>query len=731
MKDGGKYNLMIRLCKVFDEIIPAWLAIFSLYCLLCQPLLSQENTIDLMQFKKNMHPPIAKKYAKTLVMHGDTRIDQYYWLKDRNDSEVIKYLELENAYLANQMSQSKQLENSIYKEIISRIPQVDMTVPYLKNGYYYYQRFLEGKEYPIYARKFDTLDSPEQILIDANIESLNQEYYFVGGLEISPDNQFMVIGEDKFSRRLFSLRIKNLITGDFLSDKISNTQGSAVWYNDNKTILYVSKDPITLRSDKVYKHIIGTDSSLDELIYEEEDESFYVYLSRSLSGKFIYINSSSTLTAEVLINETNNPDGKFKVFYPRERGHLYSVTDNGESFFIRTNKEALNFRLMKTNFTDTHYSSWIEMIPHRRDVMIEDFICFKNFFAIEERSGGLISLKIIQGSEEITIPMDEETYVAYFGNNAMFDTKSVRFNYNSLTTPASVYDYYLANGEKVLLKQQEVVGGFDPQLYQSERIEVTANDGVCIPVSLVYKKGLKSNDNNPLLLYGYGSYGNSIDPTFSATRLSLLDRGFVFAIAHIRGGAEMGRQWYEDGKLLKKKNTFTDFIDCARSLIRLHYTSKDHIYAMGGSAGGLLVGAVINMEPQLFNGVIAAVPFVDVVTTMLDSSIPLTTGEYDEWGNPNDLEYYHYMLSYSPYDNVLRQKYPNILVTTGLHDSQVQYWEPAKWVAKLRDFNTSDKEILLFTNMSAGHGGASGRFSQFKETAMMYTFLCKLEGIKK
>ena len=702
-----------------------------IYLLIFTENIFAQNNKSMSQSTKENKPPVAQKVAKHLSIHDDIRVDNYFWLNDRKDSNVIAYLNAENEYLQTSLAHTRTLQEKLYTEITGRIPQVDMSVPYLKNGYMYYTRYENGKEYPIYSRKIDTSDAKEEILIDANLNAAGKDYYAVGSIAVNPSNDLMAFSEDIVSRRLYTIKVKDLKTKNVLADTILNTTGSIVWYNDGSAFLYVIKDPETLRSYKVYRHILGKDSSSDEMIFEEKDETFNLGIYKSRSNQFIYIGSYSTLTSEVLICNANEANGKFKVFNARKRDHLYSVTDNGQEFFVTSNDDALNFRLFNAPFNKTERVNWIEKIPHRNNVLLEEVNCFKEFSVVEERIKGIVKYRIIGEDQDYYIDFAEDSYMTFLTDNNVFDTNLIRYNYTSLTVPSSVFDYNIDKKTSVLLKEQEVVGGYDKSQYTSERIELKAKDGTMIPVSLVYRKDKKNRSGNPLLLYAYGSYGFSIDPTFSSVRLSLLDRGYVYAIAHIRGGQELGRQWYEDGKLLKKMNTFTDFVDCAKGLIDKKYTTKDHLYAMGGSAGGLLMGAVINLEPELFNGVIAAVPFVDVVTTMLDESIPLTTGEFDEWGNPKEKKYYDYMKSYSPYDNVGNYKYPALLVTTGLHDSQVQYWEPAKWVAKLRDMKKSNSPLYLYTNMSTGHGGASGRFERYKETALEYSFLLDLEGINK
>jgi oligopeptidase B len=682
----------------------------------------------------SMKPPVAAKKAHELTIHGDTRIDNYYWLRDRDNPEVIAYLEAENAYRESVMKGTRQFQKDLYDEIVGRIKQDDESVPYKENGYYYYTRYEEGKEYPIFCRKKETLEAEEEVMANVNEMAEGYDYYQVGGLSVSPDNRYMAIGIDTVSRRKYTIYIKDLETEQMLEDRIPLTTGGASWASDSKTLFYTQKDDETLRSKAIFRHAMGTVAAGDVMVYEETDETFGTAVYKTKSKKYLVIASYSTLTSEFRFLPADDPEGEFKVIQPRERGLEYNISHFGDYFYIITNLDATNFRLMKTPVGKTEKENWEEVIPHRQDVFLEGMEIFKNYLVLEERKEGLSMLRVIpwDGSEEHYIDMGEEVYSASIATNPEFDSGVLRYRYSSLTTPNTVIDYAMANREKSIMKQDEVLGGdFDPANYEARRIYATADDGKKIPMSIVYRKGIELDGSNPTLLYGYGSYGITMDPGFRSVRLSLLDRGFVYAIAHIRGSQIYGRPWYEDGKLLKKMNTFTDFNDCAEHLINEKYTSPRHLYAMGGSAGGLLMGAVINLQPELYQGVIAAVPFVDVVTTMLDEDIPLTTAEYDEWGNPNEKEYYDYMLSYSPYDQVEAKDYPNLLVTTGLHDSQVQYWEPTKWVAKLRDMKTDKHLLLLYCNMDTGHGGASGRFEQYRETAMEYAFLFSLEGIKK
>ncbi len=689
--------------------------------------------------QKSTPPPIAKIIPEKMEKFNDVRIDNYFWLNDRENPEVIDYLNKENEYYDEMTAHTKEFQKELFEEMKARIKEDDESVPYLYNGYYYITRFETGKDYPIYSRKKESLSGDEEIMFDCNLMAKGHSYFQLGGLSISPDNKFAVFSIDSIGRRIYDIQIKNLETGEILSDKIEKVSGNAVWANDNKTIFYSSQDEITLRSDKIFKHKLGTNQTDDVLVYFEKDETFNVEVAKSKSRKYLAIESGSTLTTEYQILEADNPDGKFRIFQKRVRGLEYSINHYGDSFYIMTNADkATNFKLMKTLETATSKENWAEVVPHREDVLLEDIEIFKDFLVVEERSNGLNKIRIMpwSGEGEYYLPFESETYTTYTGSNVDFETDILRYSYQSMTTPSSVIDFNMKTKVKEIKKEQQVLSRdfgskFDKNNYTEERIWATAADGAKVPISMVYRKGLKKDGKNPLLLYAYGSYGHSMDATFSSTRLSLLDRGFIFAIAHIRGGEDLGRQWYEDGKLLKKKNTFTDFIDCSKFVIEQKYTSPEHLYAEGGSAGGLLMGVIVNLAPELYNGVIAQVPFVDVITTMLDETIPLTTGEYDEWGNPNSKKYYNYMRSYSPYDNVKKQNYPNMYVSTGLHDSQVQYWEPAKWVAKLRTVKNNATVLYLDTNMDAGHGGASGRFEAIKELAKEYSFLLDLEKIKK
>ena len=687
--------------------------------------------------------PIAEKQPKELKKHNDVRIDNYFWMrlsdeqklapvKDEQTQKVVDYLEAENEYYDKITDYTKAFQEDLFQEMKGRIKEDDSSVPYKKDGYFYITRFEIGNQYPIYSRKKGTLEADEEILFDVNEFAKGFDYYQLGGLNISNDNKLAVFATDTVSRRQYFLRIKNLETGEIYKDIIENTTGGSVWANDNKTIFYTKKDPVTLRSTKIYRHVLGTPTAEDVEVYHEKDETFGTYVTKSKSKKYIIIGSYSTLSTEAQYLDADNPTGKFTILQERTPDLEYNVAHYKDHFYLLTNKDdATNFKLMKTSVSDTKKENWVDVISHRKDTLLEDFSIFKDYLVLEERTNGLnkIRIKRWDETEDYYLPFDEETYSAGVYGNPEFDTEIIRYSYNSFTTPSSVIDFNMSDKSKEIKKEQEVLGGkFNKENYKSERVWATARDGKKVAISLVYHKNTELNEHTPLLQYAYGSYGHTISDSFSTTRLSLLDRGFVYAIAHIRGSEYLGRNWYDDGKMLNKKNTFTDFIDCSKFLIDNKYTSAKHLYAMGGSAGGLLMGAIINMNPKLYNGIIAAVPFVDVISTMLDDSIPLTTGEYSEWGNPNEKEYYDYIKSYSPYDNVAEKAYPNMLVTTGYHDSQVQYWEPAKWVAKLRELKIDNNLLMLHTNMEAGHGGASGRFEALKETAKDYTFFLALEN---
>ncbi len=679
-----------------------------------------------------VQPPVAKIEAKELEIHGDVRVDNYYWLKERENPEVIAYLTAENDYTAKMMANTEDFQEKLFEEIKGRIKQTDESVPYFKNGYWYYSRFEEGKEYAIYCRKAGTLEAEEEIMVDSNMLAEGHPFFSIRGLNVSTDNKLLAYGVDTVGRRFYTISFMNIESGEMYDDVIPDVTGNVAWANDNKTVFYGKQDPETLRSFQIYLHELGSDPAGDALIYQEDDDTFEAYVWKTKSDRYIIIASQQTLAAEYRFLDADNPSGEFTLFMPREREHEYSIDHFGDYFYIVSNWDAQNFRLLKTPVTATAQENWEEVIPHREDVLLEGIEIFKDYLVLQERKNGLNQIRIApwDGGEEHYIDFGEPAYMAYVSTNPEFDTPVVRYRYSSLTTPWSTYDYNMASREQELMKRDEVLGDFDPANYTTERLWATARDGVKVPISLVYKTELMKKDGtNPLLLYAYGSYGSSTDATFSSIRLTLVDRGVSYAIAHVRGGQELGRWWYDDGKLLKKKNTFTDFIDCAKYLCDEDYTYADGLFAQGGSAGGLLMGAIANMAPEQFKGILAHVPWVDVITTMLDPSIPLTTSEYDEWGNPNDKVYYDYMLSYSPYDQVEAKAYPNMLVTTSLHDSQVQYFEPAKWVAKLRALKTDDNRLLLRTNMEAGHGGASGRFKRYRDYAFYYAFMFDLLGI--
>ncbi|NWA37930.1 prolyl oligopeptidase family serine peptidase [Pseudomonas reactans] len=679
-------------------------------------------------------PPKAEKRPKTLSIHGEDRVDNYYWLRDddRANSDVLSYLQAENAYTEQALLPHQALRETLYQEMVARIAQQDHSVPYVKHGYRYQTRYEPGNEYAIYLRQPAAESEQWQTLIDGNERASDSEFYTLGGLDISPDNKLMAVSEDFLSRRQYDIRIKNLQDESWNDDLLKNTAGSE-WANDSQTLYYVRKHKKTLLPYQVYRHTVGTDPKNDQLVYEEKDDTFYVGLDKTTSDQYVIIHLDSTTTSEVLLLDANDPQAKPQVFVPRRKDHEYGLDHYQGHFYIRSNrdiaapKDGKNFGLYKS--ADNNEASWQTLIAPREAVMLEGFSLFRDWLVVEEREQGLTNLRQIHWAtgEEKSLSFDDPTYVTWLAYNPEPDTALLRYGYSSMTTPSSLFELNLDTGERRLLKQQEVKD-FDAANYRSERVWVTARDGVKVPVSLVYRRDTFKPNSNPLLVYGYGSYGSSMDPAFSGSRLSLLDRGFVFALAHIRGGAELGQQWYDNGKLLNKMNTFHDFIDVTKELVAEGYGEASQVYAMGGSAGGLLMGAVINQAPELYRGIVAQVPFVDVVTTMLDESIPLTTGEYDEWGNPNDKTYYDYILQYSPYDQVKAQDYPNMLVTTGLHDSQVQYWEPAKWVAKLRELKTDDNQLLMYTDMDSGHGGKSGRFKAYEDIALEYAFVLALAG---
>jgi len=682
--------------------------------------------------------PIAETKEYFRIIHNDTVADNYYWMidffkKGPDSTKAVDYLKAENAYLETMMASTKGLQDSLFTEMKSRIKEKDESVPSFKNGYFYYSNTEEGKQYYKICRKKGSLNAAEEVLLDVDKMAEGKSYFSVGDSEVSPDNTLLAYSVDEVSRRQYTIYVKNLLTGEVFSDKIPGTSGSMCWGNDNKTIFYTSNNPITLLSEKIKRHILGELASKDAAVYEEKDNTNYLWVHKSKDDQYIQITSRATMSSQERYLDANKPMGEFKVFEQRMKDVLATIIPAKDKFLILTNWDAQNFRLMECALDKTSKENWKEVIPHRKDVLIESVEPFKDFLAISERKDGLIKFRIqnLLDKSEHYVDFGEPTYTANVAGNSDYNSSDLRYSYSSMTTPNSVFDYNMKTKKRELKKQQEVLGGFNADDYTTERLYATAKDGTRVPISIVFKKGFKKDGNAPLLLYAYGSYGSSMDASFSSSRLSLLNRGFAFAIAHIRGGEEMGRQWYEDGKLMKKKNTFTDFIDCGEFLVAEKFTSKEHLYAMGGSAGGLLMGAVANMAPTLWHGIIAQVPFVDVVNTMLDESIPLTTNEFDEWGNPKIKDAYDYMKSYSPYENVERKDYPNMLVTTGLHDSQVQYFEPSKWVAKLRVMKTDKNVLLLHTNMEFGHGGASGRFDYLKDVALSYAFLFALEGIDK
>ena len=676
-------------------------------------------------------PPLADVIPYQHKIHDHIRIDPYYWLNDRDNPEVLDYLDRENDYYQKMTAHTRSLQKELYEEMRARIKEEDSSVPYFYNGYWYITRYQEGKDYPIYSRKKEVLSAAEEILFDCNEMADGLDYFRLVGISVSPDNTKVAFGVDTVSRRQYTIKVKDLKSGELLKTNIKNTTGGSVWAADNASLFYNKKDEQTLRSEAVYKHRIDAPNPKDELVYEEVDETYSVYVSSSKSRKYIFISSHSTTTTEYRFIEADQPQANFKVIHPRTSGLEYDVEHFGDHFYFHTNlNKATNFQIMRTPIDQTSSEFWEPLLPHREDVLVEDIELFDQYWVVNERENGLSRLRIIRwdNTADYYLPIEEETYALNISFNPEFKSTQLRYVFNSLTTPSSVIEFDMASQQKTILKTQEVLGGdFDPNHYVSKRLWADARDGSKIPISIVFHKDTQLSESTPILQYAYGSYGHTIDPSFSSNRLSLLDRGFAFAIAHIRGGEYLGRHWYEQGKLLKKKNTFYDFIDCSKFLIQKKYTSSEHLYANGGSAGGLLMGVIINLAPDLYNGVIADVPFVDVVTTMLDDTIPLTTSEYDEWGNPNEKQYYDYMLSYSPYDQVKAQDYPNLLVTSGLHDSQVQYFEPTKWVARLRANKTDQNLLFLDTNMKAGHSGASGRFDGLKELAKKFAFIIDLE----
>ncbi|MBB1642573.1 MULTISPECIES: S9 family peptidase [Sphingobacterium] len=684
----------------------------------------------------NVMAPVAAIYPHVRKIHDDTVQDDYYWMidyfkKGEKSQEVIDYLEEENNYTNLMLQDTEDLQENLFDELKSRIKEKDESVPYYKNGYYYYSRTEEGKQYFKFCRKKGTLEGEEEVLLDVDQLAEGHAYYTAKGFSVSPDNRLLAFSVDTVSRREYTIFIKNIETGEIYPDQIKNTEGAAIWGNDNRTLFYTAKNPVTLLSEKIMRHTLGGDPAADVLVYEEKDNTNYIGVGKSKNGKYVMINSEGTLSSEIWLLNADSPQSEFRIFQPRIQDVLYSVVALEDRFLILTNDGAINFRIMQCPLDRTDRSHWQPFIDHRPDVLVSDIEEFKDFLAIAERKNGLTQLAIynLKSQHQHYLDFGEVAYTVYPGINVEYNSDKLRYGYTSLVTPSSVYEYDMAKQKKILLKQQEILGGYDQTAYITERVFATARDGVQVPISIVYKKGTKLDGSAPLLQYAYGSYGASMDPTFSSNRLSLLDRGFIYALAHIRGGEEMGRQWYEDGKMMHKMNTFYDFVDCGKYLIDQHYCMPEHLYAQGGSAGGLLMGVIANIAPEQYHGIIAQVPFVDVVNTMLDDTIPLTTNEYDEWGNPNEKEAYYYMKAYSPYENIEAKEYPNLLVTTGLHDSQVQYFEPAKWVAKLRATKIGDAVLLLKTDMDYGHGGASGRFDYLKEIALEYAFLFKLEGI--
>lgn len=681
---------------------------------------------------QKMQPPVAAKKPHIIEKHNHKRTDEYYWLRDRENAEVIQYLKDENAYLDQAMAHTKPLQDTLQAEFKARIKQTDTSVPYRRDGYWYYSRTIEGKNYPVICRRKGTMEAPEEILVDGNKEAEGTRFFSLGAVDVSPNNQLLAWGADTVGRRFYTVRFRDLASGKELPDVLKDITSSLEWANDNKTVFYARQDPQTLRSDRIYRHVLGTDPAQDTLVYEEKDVEFSVAVGKTRSKKFIVIRSSQTVSTEFRLIDADKPDSAPFVFTPRARGHEHEIDHFGDRFYILTNLNARNFRLMSTPVAAPAQANWAEVIPHRDDTLLDGMTIFKDFLLLTERRNALVHLRVRpwNGSGEHYIEFGEPAYAAGLGQNEDYDTSVVRYRYSSLTTPNSVYDYDVKSRNRTLLKRDEVLAGFDSANYITERVWATAHDGVKVPVSVVYRKGKPLKGDRPLYQYAYGSYGISSDAYFNPFVISLLDRGFVYAIAHIRGGQEMGRQWYDDGKLMKKKNTFRDFISVTEHLVKTGYADPKRVYAMGGSAGGLLMGSVMNMRPDLYHGMVAQVPFVDVVTTMLDDSIPLTTFEYDEWGNPNEQAAYEYMLSYSPYDQVEAKAYPHLLVTTGLHDSQVQYWEPAKWVARLRARKTDTNRVLFHTNLDAGHGGASARYQRYAELARVFAFMIDLAGAK-
>jgi oligopeptidase B len=697
---------------------------------LCIAIMASAAPPETTSEKKNMQPPVASIKPHKHEKHGVTRVDNYHWLRDREDPEVIAYLEAENKYLQSNLAHTEELQRKLVTEFKTRIKQDDTTVPYRRDGYYYYRRMETGKNYPILCRKKGSLEAPEEIMVDGNKAAEGHKFFQIGSANVSTGNDLLAWAADTVGRRFYNVRFRNLTTGESLPDVIKDVTSSIAWANDNKTVFYAKQDPQTLRPYRIYRHVLGTDPAQEQLMYEEKDTTFNCYVFKTKSKGYILIASSHTLTDEYRYLDANKPEGEFRILQARERGHDYRFDHYGGHFYIVTNKEAKNFRLMRTPVDKTQLSNWEEVIAHKPGTLLQDIAVFRDRLVVTERRNALVHMRVRpwSGEGEHYIDFGEPAYAAGLAENFDFDSELVRYRYSSLTTPNSVYDYNMNTRTKTLLKRDPVLGGFDSANYVTERLFAPSHDGTKVPVSVVYRKDIKKRGSNPLLQYGYGSYGASMDAFFNPFAISLLDRGFIYAIAHIRGGQENGREWYEAGKLLNKKNTFRDFTAVTEFLVNSKYADPKRVYALGGSAGGLLMGAVMNMRPDLYHGIIAAVPFVDIINTMLDDSIPLTTAEYDEWGNPNEQQFFEYMLSYSPYDQVAKKAYPNLLVTTGLHDSQVQYWEPAKWVAKLRAMKTDKNKIFMRTNMDAGHGGASARDKRYEEIALEYAFLLDLAG---
>jgi oligopeptidase B len=670
-------------------------------------------------------PPRAAQHPVELTTHGDTRVDEYYWLRERENSEVMAYLEAENAYATTAMEHTQALQETLFAEIKGRIKQTDSTAPVRQGDYLYYTRFEDGKEYPVHCRRRDSMEAPEEVLLDVNKLAQGHDFCQVGSHEVGPGQQVLAYTLDTQGRRLYTLRFRDLTTGQDLPESIGPTTANIAWAEDDTTLFYTLQDEQTLRWDRIKRHVLGTGADEDVLVFEEQDDTYNCYVWKTRSRRYIMIGSEQTVATEYHFIPADAATTPPAMVLERRRDHEYYVDHAGDYFYIRTNDGARNFRLMRAPVATPDRAHWEEVIAHRDDVLLDNFELFQHHLVTEERHGGLLQIHVRRfgTGNEHAIDFGEPTYAARVGANEVFETSTLRYEYSSLATPESDFDYDMDSRASSLVKRQEVLGGFDAADYRTERLWAVARDGTRVPISIVYRDGFPRDGSGQVLLYGYGSYGHSLGASFSAPQISLLDRGVAYAIAHVRGGSEMGRSWYDDGKLLQKMNTFTDFIDCAEHLVQQGYSTPDGLYAMGGSAGGLLMGVVANMRPDLFGAILASVPFVDVVTTMLDETIPLTTGEYDEWGNPNEREYYDYMLSYSPYENVGAMAYPPMLVLTGLNDSQVQYWEPAKWVARLRTRRTDDSLLIFKTEMEAGHGGPSGRYRRYREMALQYAFI--------